>query len=44
MRKSLLLLALLPLLAACASEAPIKKANCWSSMSFVETRDCAAQR
>lgn len=40
MRKTILLLALLPLLAACASETPIKKANCWSSMSFVETRDC----
>ena len=44
MRKALFLLALVPLLSACASEAPIKKANCWSTMSFVQTRDCAALR
>lgn len=43
MRKLILLLALLPLVSACG-ETPIKKANCWSSMSFVETRDCAGMR
>lgn len=43
MRKALFLLVLVPLLSACG-ETPIKKANCWNSMSFVETRDCAAVR
>ena len=41
MRKAILLLALLPALAACG-ETPIKKANCWNSMAFVEPRDCAS--
>ena len=41
-KRSILLLALLPLLAACGTT-PIKKTNCWSSLSFVSNganEDC----
>lgn len=44
-KRSILLLAVLPLMAACNSQ-PIKKTNCWSSLSFVSheiNTDCEFQ-
>lgn len=36
----LLLLAVLPVLAACGGETPIRKTNCWSTMALVQMDDC----
>ncbi len=43
MGKAILLLVLLPLLSACG-ESPIKQANCWNRMAFVDAPDCAPAR
>ena len=39
MRKVLILAAVAALLAGCG-EQPIRKTNCWSSMTFVASADC----